>query len=105
MEATLGLRELITLITVVGGGYATVRVIETKISRIIEDISEVRSRLKSGDDRLDTVETGKGVTENQVGTFKDMLSPSERDKRSRELADMQRRIIHIEECMTCQRKL
>lgn len=87
-----GLRDLLTIITVVGGGYATVRVIETKLARLIIDVKELRATIKEIFNALDELQEGRGVIESQISTFKTILSPSNLDKSSREIADVQARL-------------
>lgn len=85
----LGLRELLTLVTVLGGGIATVRVIETKLARIILDIKGITEELEKQSDKLDAVESGKAVTEIRVEVFRDILSP-------RNLRDAEHRSTRLE---------
>ena len=91
-----GLRDLLTILTVVGGGYATVRVIETKLSRRISDVVDLRNTIKEIFHALDELQEGRGVVENQIATFKVILSPTALEKRARELAELQARLTVVE---------
>ena len=91
-----GLRDLLTILTVVGGGYATVRVIETKLSRLISDVIDLRATIKEIFHSLDELQEGRGVVENQIATFKLILSPKALDLRARETADILARLVVLE---------
>lgn len=92
-----GLRDLVTLLTVVGGGFATVRVIETKLSRVMLDVVEVQKTIKHLWSAIDALQEGRGVIESQVSTFKAILSPANLDKSSREIANVQARLTVVED--------
>ncbi len=100
-----GIRDLLTILTVVGGGYATVRVIETKLARLISDVKELRATIKEIFNALDELQEGRGVIESQVSTFKTILSPSNLDKSSREIADVQARLTVAEDRLSGLAKL
>ena len=91
-----GLRDLLTILTVVGGGYATVRVIETKLSRLISDVIDLRNTIKEIFHALDELQEGRGVVENQISTFKLILSPKALDSKAREIADILARLTVLE---------
>ena len=91
-----GLRDLLTILTVVGGGYATVRVIETKLSRLISDVVDLRATIKEIFHALDELQEGRGVVENQISTFKLILSPKALDLKARETADILARLTVVE---------
>ncbi len=92
-----GLRDLVTLLTVVGGGYATVRVIETKLARVMLDVAEAQKTMKQIWQAIDQLQEGRGVMENQIGTFREILSPVNLAQTHREAADTQARLRIIEE--------
>lgn len=70
-----GLRDLVTLLTVVGGGFATVRVIETKLARVMLDVVELQKTMKHIWNAIDTLQEGRGVMEKQLSNFGVILSP------------------------------
>jgi|3_EtaG_2_1085321.scaffolds.fasta_scaffold68122_2 chromosome segregation ATPase len=94
-----GLRDLLTILTVVAGGLATVKVLEAKLARVILDITEIQKTIKHLFEKIDAVEEGRAVMESQITTFKSILSPDNLAAQNREAADLAARLrVQEEKC-------
>lgn len=92
-----GLRDLVTLLTVVGGGYATVRVIETKLARVMLDVAELQKTMKHIWNAIDTLQEGRGVMEKQLSNFGVILSPDRLAKLNYTAGETEARLRMVEE--------
>jgi len=92
-----GLRDLVTLLTVVGGGYATVRVIETKLARVMLDVVELQKTIKHIWNAIDTLQEGRGVMEKQLSNFSVILSPDRLANLNYKAGETEARLCVVEE--------
>jgi|TARA_R110000744_G_scaffold90294_6_gene175366 hypothetical protein len=87
-----GARELLTFATVLAGLAGTWAVIKSTVARIQEDLKLISKELVIINNRLDATESGDAVMKHQVSVLGGMLSPTEMEKRSRELESLQQRL-------------
>ncbi|MEK9669526.1 MAG: hypothetical protein VW421_00830, partial [Gammaproteobacteria bacterium] len=69
------------------------------------DVKELRATIKEIFQALDELQEGRGVIESQISTFKTILSPSNLDSSSREIADVQARLTVAEDRLNSLAKL
>tara|TARA_R110000751_G_scaffold125422_4_gene227066 strand:- start:536 stop:877 length:342 start_codon:yes stop_codon:yes gene_type:complete len=82
----LGGRELMTLITVLGGLFATWGVVKTKLGNCLEEIAELKSELQHALHRADREASAQSVLEQKVKVLADILSPSNLAVQNRQIA-------------------
>jgi hypothetical protein len=92
-----GLRDLVTLLTVVGGGFATVRVIETKLARVMLDVADAQKTMKHIWNAIDGLQEGRGVMEKQLSNFGVILSPDRLAKLNYTAGETEARLRVVEE--------
>ena len=93
----LGTRELVqfcSLVATLAGAFA---VVKSQLSRVIEDLKKVMSEMDLINQRLDTIESGSAVFRHQVSVLGGILSPSNLDRQSREIAEVKKELTHLRE--------
>lgn len=101
----LGPRELLTFGTVLSGLAATWGMVRQQISRVLEDISAIKSELADLNSRLDRSESTTAVFEHQIKVLGSILSPNDLKQQNREIADLQARLRVAEERISQQSRM
>ena len=93
----LGTRELVQFISLVATLAGAFAVVKSQLSRVIEDLKKVMSEMDLINQRLDTIESGSAVFKHQVNVLGGILSPSNLDKQSREIAEVKKEVTYLRE--------
>jgi chaperonin cofactor prefoldin len=93
----LGTRELVQFISLVATLAGAFAVVKSQLSRVIEDLKNIEAEMHTINDRLDTIESGSAVFKHQVSVLGGILSPSNLDKQSREIAEVKKELTHLRE--------
>ena len=93
----LGTRELVQFISLVATLAGAFAVVKSQLSRVIEDLKNIETEMHTINDRLDTIESGSAVFKHQVGVLGGILSPSNLDKQSREIAEVKKELTYLRE--------
>ena len=93
----LGTRELVQFISLVATLAGAFAVVKSQLARVIEDLKKVMSEMDLINQRLDTIESGSAVFKHQVNVLGNILSPSNLDKQSREIAEVKKELTHLRE--------
>ena len=93
----LGTRELVQFISLVATLAGAFAVVKSQLSRVIEDLKKVMSEMDLINQRLDTIESGSAVFRHQVSVLGGILSPSNLDRQSREIAEVKKELTHLRE--------
>ncbi len=80
----LGLRELLTIGTVLAGLGGTWAVIKSTVARIQEDLKGIQDEIQSLNIRLDNTESGDAVMKHQISVIGGILSPGNLESTARE---------------------
>ena len=88
----LGLRELLTIGTVLAGLGGTWAVIKSTVARIQEDLKGIQDEIQSLNIRLDNTESGDAVMAHQISVLGSVLSPDNLDKSSRDTEGLTHRV-------------
>jgi|TARA_R100001086_G_scaffold240972_1_gene167580 hypothetical protein len=92
----LGTRELIQFATLVASLAGAFAVVKSKMTRITQDIANIGKSLTTISIRIDKTEANQAVTQHQTSVFSDILSPTNLEKLSKNLAELQTemRVVH-----------
>jgi chaperonin cofactor prefoldin len=93
----LGTRELVQFISLVATLAGAFAVVKSQLARVIEDLKKVMSEMDLINQRLDTIESGSAVFKHQVNVLGGILSPSNLDRQSREIAEVKRELTYLRE--------
>ena len=91
----LGTRELVQFLSIVATLAASFAVMKSQLSRVIEDLKAIQKEMHTMNDRLDTIESGSAVFKHQVNVLGNILSPSNLDKQSREIAEVKKELTYL----------
>jgi len=91
----LGVRELMTIATVLSGLAATWGLVRGQIARLLEDLTKANDSITTLYTRLDQMESSDSVQKHQIGIIASMLSPEQREQRARELESLQHKVSSI----------
>jgi len=93
----LGTRELVQFISLVATLAGAFAVVKSQLARVIEDLKSIQEEMHTISDRLDTIESGSAVFKHQVGVLGGILSPTNLDKQSREIAEVKKELTYLRE--------
>ena len=93
----LGTRELVQFVSLVATLAGAFAVVKSQLARVIEDLKKVMSEMDLINQRLDAIESGSAVFKHQVNVLGGILSPSNLDKQSREIAEVKKELTHLRE--------
>ena len=93
----LGTRELVQFISLVATLAGAFAVVKSQLSRVIEDLKNIEAEMHTINERLDTIESGSAVFKHQVSVLGNILSPSNLDKQSREIAEVKKEVTYLRE--------
>ena len=93
----LGTRELVQFISLVATLAGAFAVVKSQLARVIEDLKAIQEEMHTINDRLDAIESGSAVFKHQVNVLGDILSPSNLDKQSREIAEVKKELAYLRE--------
>ena len=93
----LGTRELVQFISIVATLAGAFAVVKSQLARVIEDLKAIQEEMHTINDRLDAIESGSAVFKHQVGVLGGILSPSNLDKQSREIAEVKKELAYLRE--------
>ena len=93
----VGTRELIQVFSLVATLAGAFAVVKSQLSRVIEDLKAIQEEMHTINDRLDTIESGSAVFKHQVNVLGGILSPSNLDKQSREIAEVKKEVTYLRE--------
>jgi uncharacterized protein (UPF0335 family) len=93
----LGTRELVQFISLVATLAGAFAVVKSQLSRVIEDLKNIEAEMHTINDRLDTIESGSAVFKHQVNVLGGILSPSNLDRQSREIAEVKKEVTYLRE--------
>ena len=93
----LGTRELVQFISIVATLAGAFAVVKSQLARVIEDLKAIKEEMHTINDRLDAIESGSAVFKHQVGVLGGILSPSNLDKQSREIAEVKKELAYLRE--------
>jgi predicted nucleic acid-binding Zn-ribbon protein len=91
----LGVRELMTIATVLSGLAATWGLVRGQIARLLEDLTKANDSITTLYTRLDQMESSDSVQKHQIRVIASMLSPEQREQRARELESLQHKVSSI----------
>lgn len=87
------------LLMTVGGMLVSVVsafvIVKTKLSGVIEQISDIEHRIRKMDTRIDVGEVSRSTVHQRVDVLSSMLSPSARQQMHERLATMESGISHL----------
>jgi uncharacterized protein (UPF0335 family) len=93
----LGARELVQFISLVATLAGAFAVVKSQLSRVIEDLKNIETEMHTINDRLDTIESGSAVFKHQVNVLGGILSPTNLDRQSREIAEVKKELTYLRE--------
>jgi len=93
----LGTRELVQFISLVATLAGAFAVVKSQLARVIEDLKAIQEEMHTINDRLDAIESGSAVFKHQVGVLGGILSPTNLDKQSREIAEVKKELAYLRE--------
>ena len=93
----LGTRELVQFISIVATLAGAFAVVKSQLARVIEDLKAIQEEMHTINDRLDAIESGSAVFKHQVGVLGGILSPTNLDKQSREIAEVKKELAYLRE--------
>ena len=93
----LGTRELVQFISLVATLAGAFAVVKSQLARVIEDLKKVMSEMDLINQRLDTIESGSAVFKHQVNVLGGILSPTNLDRQSREIAEVKKELTFLRE--------
>ena len=93
----LGTRELVQFISLVATLAGAFAVVKSQLARVIEDLKKVMSEMDLINQRLDAIESGSAVFKHQVNVLGGILSPSNLDRQSREIAEVKKELTYLRE--------
>jgi ubiquinone biosynthesis protein UbiJ len=93
----LGTRELVQFISLVATLAGAFAVVKSQLARVIEDLKAVQKEMEIINTRLDTIESGSAVFKHQVGVLGHILSPTNLDRQSREIAEVKKEVTYLRE--------
>ena len=93
----LGARELVQFISLVATLAGAFAVVKSQLARVIEDLKKVMSEMDLINQRLDAIESGSAVFKHQVNVLGGILSPSNLDRQSREIAEVKKELTYLRE--------
>jgi CRISPR/Cas system-associated endoribonuclease Cas2 len=91
-----GIRELIQFATLVASLAGAFAVVKSQLTRVVQDINNIEKILTTINIRIDKTEANQAVTQHQTSVFSDILSPTNLEKLSKNLAELQTemRVVH-----------
>ena len=92
----VGARELLQFISLVATLAGAFAVVKSQLARVIEDLKKVMSEMDLINQRLDTIESGSAVFKHQVNVLGNILSPTNLDRQSREIAQIKNDLEHLQ---------
>ena len=93
----LGARELVQFISLVATLAGAFAVVKSQLARVIEDLKTIQEEMHTMNDRLDAIESGSAVFKHQVNVLGNILSPTNLDKQSREIAEVKKELTYLRE--------
>ncbi len=93
----LGARELVQFISLVATLAGAFAVVKSQLARVIEDLKAIQEEMHTINDRLDTSESGSAVFKHQGNVLGNILSPSNLDRQSREIAEVKKELTYLRE--------
>jgi|TARA_R110002020_G_scaffold139200_1_gene309947 septal ring factor EnvC (AmiA/AmiB activator) len=91
-----GIRELIQFATLVASLAGAFAVVKSQLTRVVQDINNIEKTLSTINIRIDKTEANQAVTQHQTSVFSEILSPSNLERLSKNLAELQTemRVVH-----------
>jgi len=93
----LGARELVQFISLVATLAGAFAVVKSQFARVIEDLKAIQEEMHTINDRLDAIESGSAVFKHQVNVLGNILSPTNLDKQSSEIAEVKKDLMYLRE--------
>ncbi len=90
-----GIREGVQFLTLVASLAGAFAVVKSQLSRAMNDLELIYKKLNKIDSRVDAVESTEAVINNQMTTFKQILSPANLANHNREVAEIKESIKHL----------
>ena len=90
-----GIREGVQFLTLVASLAGAFAVVKSQLSRAMNDLELIYKKLNKIDSRVDAVESTEAVINNQMTTFKQILSPANLANHNREVAGIKESIKHL----------
>ena len=93
----LGVRELLTIATVIGGIAATWGLVRSQLGRAVQDLLKVTQEIQNLESKTENYIASQEVLESRVKVITDILSPNNLEKRSRELEYLAGRVEKLDD--------
>tara|TARA_R110000737_G_scaffold40079_4_gene60456 strand:+ start:3516 stop:3872 length:357 start_codon:yes stop_codon:yes gene_type:complete len=93
----LGMREAVQFFSIIATLAGAFAVVKSQLSRVIEDLDKITREMEKVNERLDASEQGMAVFKHQVNTLAGILSPTNLERRNREMASMEKELSYLRE--------
>ena len=86
--------QFLSIVATLAASFA---VVKSQLSRVIEDLKAIQKEMHTMNDRIDTIESGSAVFKHQVNVLGGILSPTNLDRQSREIAEVKKELTFLRE--------
>jgi predicted RNase H-like nuclease (RuvC/YqgF family) len=93
----LGVRELLTIATVVSGIAATWGLVKSQLGRALNDLTSLAREIQTLETKTEDYVAKQEVLESKLDVISNILSPDNQERRAREIELVQNKIKHMKE--------